>query len=129
MPEIEHAPRLARNVALAAIAVLATTAVLTLVVLRPGSHPRACPGGEEWIVAEPAGIAMAGYESTAPASTSATTGSSAAATGSTAGGAAGGAAGTATATDPAAAVAAPLLAGCVDTGRLHPVPLSTDGRG
>jgi hypothetical protein len=129
MPDIRRAPRLARNLALATAAVLVTAAVLTIAVLRPGSHTQTCPGGEDWVIAEPAvALAGAGYQSPAP---------KAAATapvprGTTPRGsadAAGGAAGGTTATSDSATGNPLLLAGCVDTDRLRPVPLSTDGRG
>jgi hypothetical protein len=124
MPEIRSAPRFARNLALAAAAVLLTATVLTIAVLAPGSRARGCPSGEDWIVAAPLGASMAGYDDstalprsalphTAQPRTSAPAG-----TASSAEGAAG-----------AAAASPLLLVGCVDTNRLHPVPLSTDGRG
>lgn len=127
MSEIRSAPRLARNAVLAAAAVLLTAAVLTLAVVRPGTRPQACPTGEDWVVAGPAGVAMAGYETPAEASAAAKS-----ATGTTArpntGNPAAGAAGTATDATPAS-TGGLILAGCVDTDRLHPVPISTDGRG
>lgn len=132
MPEIRSAPRLARNFALATAAVLLTAAVLTLAVLQPGSHPQACPGGEDWIVAEPAGVAMADYGSAAtPGTVSPGTVSPGAAAG--AGGTAARTPGTTsagtTSADATAAAGVLLLAGCLDTDRLHPIPASTDGRG
>jgi hypothetical protein len=121
MPEIRYAPRLARNLALAAAAVLLTATVLTLAVLAPGSRARGCPSGEDWIVAAPLGASMAGYDDSAALPKTAALPRTAAPSGTA--GSAEGAAG-------AAAAATPLLlVGCVDTNRLHPVPVSTDGRG
>jgi hypothetical protein len=130
MPEIPSAPRLARNTALAAAAVLLTAAALTLAVLKPGGHPQACPSGEEWIIAAPVGVAMANYDTAgnpaAGAAGTATTPGTATASG-TAPSSAIGEPVDGVGADPAADVL--LLAGCIDTDRLHPIPVSTDGRG
>jgi hypothetical protein len=123
MPEIRSAPRLARNAVLATAAVLLTAAVLTLAVVRPGTRPEACPSGEDWVVAQPIGVAMADYQ------TPATSPTAKRGTGNPAAGAAGTATGSSAAGAATEGAGAVLLAGCVDTDRLHPVPLSTDGRG
>jgi hypothetical protein len=106
MAEIRRSPRLARNTALAALAVLGTTALVTLTAVRPGADAQSCPGGEAWVVAEPAELSMIDYDAKPMES----------ATALPAGG-------------PSAAAAAVVLSGCVDTDRLHPAPVTGDGRG
>jgi hypothetical protein len=101
-----RSPHLARNSVLAAIAVLGTTAAMTVTAVRSGGGDRDCPGGEAWVVAQPVGVAVAGY----------------------------GAAGAGPGGLPAigslpGAWSRVELAGCVDTDLLHPLPLTGDGRG
>ena len=52
-------PHLARNAVLAVLAVLGTTAAVTAGAAGAGRD--SCPGGEDWVVAQPVVVALAGY--------------------------------------------------------------------
>ncbi len=124
MAEIRPSPRLARNAVLAALAVLATTAAVTAGAVRPGAGEQTCPGGQDWVVAEPVGVAVAGYEPATPPDAAALP--DAAAPRET------GTADTVTAdtvTQAAAAAQQPTMAGCLNTDLLDPTPVTGDGRG
>jgi hypothetical protein len=135
MAESGRSPRLARNAVLAGLAVLGTTAAVTVTAVRPGAGEQACPGGEDWVIAQPLGLAMAGYGAGgapyAPTLPEAATLPDAAGpprpgtlpgTGSLPGN------GTLPGAE-AGGVSPLVLAGCVDTDLLHPMPVTGDGRG
>jgi len=122
MADTGRSPHLARNAALAALVILGSTAAVTAGAVRPGARTESCPGGEDWVVAQPVGVTMptAHGNRGAPAAPGALGGSRLAPTRSAAPPAGG----------RAQPVAAPLtLAGCVDTERLDPMPAGGDGRG
>jgi hypothetical protein len=126
MANTGRSPRLARNAALAALVILGSTAAVTASAVRPGTGTEDCPGGEDWVIAQPVEATMAGAHGDHRTDPGVPGGSS------TSGGSARTPARPATppAVGSARAVAAPLtLAGCVDTERLHPMPASGDGRG
>src|SRR5947199_7374720 len=102
-----HSPHLARNAVLAAVAVLGTTAAVTATAVRPGAGGQECPGGEDWVVAEPVGVTVAEYGVAADADPATLPGIG---------------------TLPGA-WSPVVLAGCVDTDLLHPMPVTGDGRG
>jgi len=96
---------------LASLAVLATAAAVTLVAVRSGPGGAGCPAEQSWVQAQPVGVSFAVYGVGIEVT----------------GGARGGPADTV-----AGAVVSPrspVLAGCVDTDRLHPMPAPVDGRG
>jgi hypothetical protein len=110
MAESGRSPHLARNAVLAALAVLGTTAAVTVTAVRPGAGEQVCPAGEDWVVAQPLGLAMAGYGRGTPDAPPLPD--------------------AATLPGTAAGATSPLvLAGCVDIDLLHPMPLTGDGRG
>jgi len=131
MADTGRSPRLARNAALAALVILGSTAAVTAGAVRPSTGTESCPGGEDWVIAQPVEATLAGTHGNNGANAGAPDGRVPGGPGTP-----GGSARTPSkpATPPAVgsaqAVAAPLtLAGCVDTERLHPVPASGDGRG
>jgi hypothetical protein len=142
MAETGRSPHLARNAALAALVVFGSAAAVTAGAVRPGAHTESCPGGEDWVVAQPVDVPMAGYGPGTRPRVPGPPGSAAspperAIPGIPADpGALGGSIRTParSAAPPAGGsaqtAAAPLtLAGCVETERLHPMPAGGDGRG
>jgi hypothetical protein len=139
MADTGRSPHLARNAALAALVILASTAAVTAGAVRPGARTESCPGGEDWVVTQPVDATMTGYgldtRASAPGSP-ASPGKRATAGAPAHSGALGGSRRTpARSAAPlvggsAQVVATPLtLAGCVNTERLHPLPAGNDGRG
>src|SRR5215468_6839600 len=122
MADTGRSPHLARNAALAALVIFGSTAAVTAGVVRPSARTESCPGGADWVVAQPVEVTMTRAHGNrgAAADPGTLSGPWRAPTRSAAP-AAGGS---------AQAVAAPLtLAGCVGTERLHPIPAGDDGRG
>lgn len=96
----DRPPRLARNVVLAGLAVLATAAAVIVAASPTGPVAETCPAGQHWVEAQPVGVLLTQYglaSSTQPVTTAEPTNL--------------------------------RLAGCVDIDRLHPLPIPIDGRG